>query len=339
MSLVQTPHTPSLGLGGSVIGNCLRRVSDEDVERLLLGCLEAGVTFWDTSSLYGFGLSEERIGEFLARHQKHDSVQISTKVGFELVPWDGRSPRNPAFLVPERPLTTRSSFDGESLARQLEEARRRLQVGHRPFAVVHVHDLDLGTSWGNSNCSSWDSSHFETFVERGYPTLAAAKRDGLISGIGAGINQAQMISRLLDHVELDYVLPATRTTLLDHKEGLELCRKCVRLGVKVIAASPFLSSRLLREGAAAGAKSSYGLLPAPPEEVLSRVAAIERVCQEFDVPLAAAALQFPLRLPAVQTLLVGMGSIEELQENLKLVRLPVPEEFWQELQRRELTLV
>jgi D-threo-aldose 1-dehydrogenase len=333
--MMTTPAQQShkLGLGGSTIGNIGCRLTDQHVDEFLGACIGAGVTFWDTSPYYGYGLSEERIGSFLERNRLHDEVKISTKVGYKLVAWDGVSKRHENFFVPDRPYTSEFHFDGDSLREQLDATKSRLRLGKHPITVVHIHDLDLGTSWGNSNYESWDSSQFETFIKSGYPVLAEAKKAGIIGGIGAGINQAQMISRLLDEVALDYVLPATRTTILDHLEGYELCKKCARLGVKVIAASPFVNGKLLLEGTGTGVDYSYGLAAQTPPEVISRVRAIERTCADFGVSLRTAALQFPLRLPAVERLLVGMKNIEELKDNILALNTEIPESFWQKLMR------
>jgi D-threo-aldose 1-dehydrogenase len=65
--------------------------------------------------------------------------------------------------------------------------------------------------------------------------------------------------------------------------------------------------------------------------MIERVAAIERVCAEFDVPLQAAALQFPRTHPTVASVLAGARSIAELDENLRMAATPIPAEFWRAL--------
>jgi D-threo-aldose 1-dehydrogenase len=66
------------------------------------------------------------------------------------------------------------------------------------------------------------------------------------------------------------------------------------------------------------------------------VAAIEQVCAEFDVPLRAAALQFPLGHPAVTSVIPGARTIAEFDQNLALATRAVPPAFWQALADRAL---
>jgi aryl-alcohol dehydrogenase-like predicted oxidoreductase len=66
----------AIGLGTGSIGG--DDVSEEQVEELLLGALDAGVTLIDTARSYG--LAEERIGRYLA-HRRQEFV-LSTKGGY-----------------------------------------------------------------------------------------------------------------------------------------------------------------------------------------------------------------------------------------------------------------
>jgi aryl-alcohol dehydrogenase-like predicted oxidoreductase len=78
----------AVGLGAGRIGG--PETSEADVDRLVGGALDAGVTLIDTARSYGF--SEERLGRALAG--RRESVVLSTKVGYGVpgVPdWTGRS--------------------------------------------------------------------------------------------------------------------------------------------------------------------------------------------------------------------------------------------------------
>jgi D-threo-aldose 1-dehydrogenase len=75
---------------------------------------------------------------------------------------------------------------------------------------------------------------------------------------------------------------------------------------------------------------------APPESVKEKVARIEAVCEDFAVPLAAAALQFPLAHPAVVSVMPGTSKIRHLNEMRRLMRNPIPADFWQALRQEGL---
>src|SRR5690242_21913998 len=70
----------SIGLGSAPLGGLFSPVSDADAEATLAAGWSAGIRFYDTAPLYGFGLAEKRLGAFL-RQQKRESYAISTKVG------------------------------------------------------------------------------------------------------------------------------------------------------------------------------------------------------------------------------------------------------------------
>jgi D-threo-aldose 1-dehydrogenase len=70
--------------------------------------------------------------------------------------------------------------------------------------------------------------------------------------------------------------------------------------------------------------------------VLNRVRAIEQVCDSYAVPIAAAALQFPLAHPAVSAVVPGIGSAERVRQTRELLEHPVPRAFWETLQQRRL---
>jgi D-threo-aldose 1-dehydrogenase len=53
---------------------------------------------------------------------------------------------------------------------------------------------------------------------------------------------------------------------------------------------------------------------------MAKTRRIEAVCTQYDVPIKAAALQFPLAHPAVQSLVVGMIAPTEVDQNLAALR-------------------
>ena len=68
----------AIGLGSAPLGGLFTPVSDADAEATLEAAWSAGIRFYDTAPLYGFGLAERRFGAFL-RQQKRDSYVISTR--------------------------------------------------------------------------------------------------------------------------------------------------------------------------------------------------------------------------------------------------------------------
>jgi D-threo-aldose 1-dehydrogenase len=140
------------------------------------------------------------------------------------------------------------------------------------------------------------------------------------------MNQAEMLTDFARQADFDCFLLAGRYTLLDQVALGELLPLCLERNVAVIAGGVFNSGILAnpRPG------TTYNYAPAPPD-LLAKAQRLEIVCSRHDVPLKAAALQFPLGHPAVSNVVIGARSVAELEENLTLFRRPIAHDLWQEL--------
>ena len=258
--------------------------------------LESGTTLFDTAPLYGHGLSEVRLGRAL-RGVPRDSFEVQTKVGRLLVPGEERSifegtpPVHPVF-----------DYSRDGVLRSVEASLERLQLD--AVDALLIHDPD---------------DHWQEAIDDAYPALAQLRAEGVVRRIGAGMNQSAMLTRFARETDMDVFLIAGELTLLDQTALEELRPTAGRS--RVYAAAVFNSGVL-----AGGDTFFYGEVP---PHVAAKVADLRAVCDRYDVPLAAAALQFPLR--HVETIVVGARSPGEVRENRRLAHLPIPTELWQDL--------
>ncbi len=111
-----------------------------------------------------------------------------------------------------------------------------------------------------------------------------------------------------------------------HPTRYDLLPLCAREGVPVIAAGVYNSGIL----ADPERQPRFDYAPAP-QELRRRAGRLAAVCARHGLPLAAAAIQFPLRQPAVVSVLSGGRSVAELEENVRLFEQPLPAELWAEL--------
>ena len=135
-----------------------------------------------------------------------------------------------------------------------------------------------------------------------------------------------MIPRFLERFALDFFLVAMPYTLLE-QDGLDELRLCAERGISIVIGAPYASGILVR-GPAPGAIYRYA--PAKPE-VIAKAQRIEAVCRRHQVPLAAAALQFPLGHPSVAAVIPGPVAPEEVRLNLQHFRTPIPAGLWDDL--------
>lgn len=292
------------GLGGAALGNLYSPVSDADADATVAAAWERGVRFFDTAPLYGHGLSEQRLGRALAGFPRGETV-LCTKVGRVLVPAEDAGDSIFADVPPVRP---QFDFSAAGVEVSLTASLERLGVDR--IDVVHVHDPD---------------DHLEQVAAETYPALSRWQDAGVVGAVGLGTNLPETASLVLDRMPLDWLLLAGRYTLLD-RSGADVLDRCAALGVGVIAAGVFNSGLLAdpSEGA------HYFYEPAPAD-VIARARELASTCERFGVPLAAAAIQFPLRHPAVTLVLPGARSATEIETDLDLLDVMIPGELWAEL--------
>ncbi|MEY2426877.1 MAG: D-threo-aldose 1-dehydrogenase [Actinomycetota bacterium] len=293
-----------LSLGCAPLANLYTAVDPAVADATVHAALEAGITYFDTAPHYGAGLSETRTGAALSGVAR-SSFRISTKVGRLLVPG---GPRNQIFDdVPD----LRSSFDfsADGVRRSLEASLERLGLDR--VDIVYMHDPD---------------DHMEQAIAEAFPVLRRWRDEGVVGAIGAGMNYAAALTRIVREADVDCVLLAGQYTLLDQTALDELLPLCDSTGTRVVAAAVFNSGVL----ADPSDDATFFYSPASPE-ILDRARRMQAVCARHDVALAAAAMRFPLGHPAIETVLVGMRSPEEIVANATAFDVQIPPEMWAEL--------
>jgi len=295
---------PPVGLGTAPLGGLFQPVGDDTALATIELAWERGIRFFDTAPLYGRGLSEQRLGRFLAE-QPRDAFMLATKVG-RLLRADAPVDEREAIWKDASPLNPVWDFSYDGVLRSVEESLERLGLDR--LDIVHIHDPD---------------DHYEEAIAGAYPALDRLRSEGVIGAVGAGMNQVEMLARFAREADFDCFLVAGRYTVLDRDAMPELLPLCVERDIAVICGGVFNSGIL-----AGGTTFNYAL--ATPE-LLERAAELEAVCASHEVPLAAAALQFPLRHPAVASILLGPRSPAQLTDSLDLLELPIPAALWDEL--------
>ena len=126
--------------------------------------------------------------------------------------------------------------------------------------------------------------------------------------------------RFLDLVDIDFFLVAMPYTLLDTDVLDSEFPGCVARDVGFVIGAPFASG-VLATGAVRGARYRYA--DATPE-ILAKVKRIEAICTRHEVPLSAAALQFPLGHPSVASVIPGALLPEHVARNVAAFRRRIP---------------
>jgi len=247
------------------------------------------INFMDTSAIYGFGESERRIGLAIKE-------MGGLPPGFVLATKADRDPDT-------------GDFSGEQIKRSVEESLERLGLDRLQY--VYIHDPENTT--------------FENVMSKGGPleVLKSFQAQGVIDHIGMSGGPIQMLIRYIETGEFSAVETHNRYTLLN-RSAEPLLDVCARMGVAVVNAAPY-GSGMLAKGPDAYARYAY---QDAPQAMIDRTRKIAAICQQFNVPLPAAALQFSMRDPRVTTTVVGMTKPERVAQTIELANYPIPDELW-----------
>jgi D-threo-aldose 1-dehydrogenase len=297
-----------LSFGGAAIGNMFTEVSDDAAVAAIAAAWDGGIRTFDTAPHYGLGLSERRLGAALRQYPRHEYV-ISTKVGRLLAPaLPPYGTDTEGFAVPAAHRRVRD-YSADGVRRSLEGSLNRLGLTRIDIALIHDPD-----------------DHSDQALHEAYPALEELRAQGCIGAIGVGMNQAAMLTRFVSDTDIDVVLVAGRYSLLDQSAGQALLPAAQERGVAVLVGGVFNSGLL-----AAPETSARYDYQAAPGALITRAREMDAICQQFGVPLRAAAARFPMRHPAVASVLIGARSAAEISDAVALWDSEIPAALWDAL--------
>ncbi len=255
---------------------------------------ESPINFLDTAASYGDGESERRIGEVLKRRGGlPEGMVLATKA--------------------DRDLQT-GEFSGEQMRRSVERSLKLLGLDH--LQLVYLHDPE--------------HANFEDLMAPGgaVEVLRELRDEGVIGHLGVAGGPIEMEIRYVETGLFEAVITHNRYTLLD-RSAEPLLGVAATRDVALLNAAPY-GSGILAKGPDAYARYAY---EEAPQEMVERARAMQKVCKEFGVPLAAAALQFSMQEPRVASTIVGISRPERVGQTLDLATQQIPEELWERLDR------
>lgn len=288
----------SLCVGTSALGSFPAlygyEVSSERAVATIRRVLEGPINFIDTSNEYGNGGdSERRIGQALAEvGGLPEGFVLATKVD---------------------PIPGSSDFSGARVRTSVAESLERLGLSR--LQVVYLHDPEKmsfaeGTAPGGA-------------VE----ALVQLQKEGVIEHLGVAGGPVDLMLQYVATGVFDTLISHNRYTLVD-QSAEPLLHESANRGMAFVNAAPYGGGMLVK-GPDAVPKYCYHPVD---DATLDRVRAMQRLCASYDVPLAAAALQFSLRESRICSTIVGMSDPERVEQTLRLAEWPISDKLWQELE-------
>ncbi len=328
---------PIFGLGANPLGGLYEPISYEDVAATIDCAYEAGVRYFDMAPVYGYGNAEKNVGRAL-QSQPRDDYFVTTKIGRLLLdPEDPNTPadREDVMVIWEGEQLYKGTdavrpyfdFTYDGVHRSIEASLKR--TGLDRFDALHIHDPDLFP---------------DEAIDGAFRALSELKDQGVISAIGCGMNQWEMLAEFADRAPFDCFLLAGRYSLLDQSALPGLMPVCLRNNISLIVGGVYNSGilshpdpgsigKVSSAGDAIGSWTenvTFNYVPAPPE-IIERAGAMKRICDDHGTSLKAAAIQFPLHHPAVASVLMGPRTPEHVLDNIKAFTDPVPAALWSDM--------
>jgi D-threo-aldose 1-dehydrogenase len=301
-----------LGLGCATLGGSRIAVFRQQAEVIVGAAWAAGVSYIDTAPYYGVGQAEHCVGDAM-RWVPRDKWVLSTKVGRLLRPY--RTAAEDTGRHHPLPFDPVYDYSYDGIMRSFEDSLQRLGLAR--IDILYVHDI------GAMQHGAAHPRLMRTLRDGGYRALEELRSAGTVRAIGIGVNEREVLLEAMEWGDWDAFLLAGRYTLLEQAPVEDLLPKCDKAGTSIVVGGP------LNSGILAG-RDTWNYKTAPPE-IVTRVNAIEAVCDSHRVPLAAAALQFPLAHPAVAAIIPGPRNVEEFHANVRLLRYPIPAALWADL--------
>ena len=308
-----------IGFGTAPLGNLYKEVGEDEASAALGAAWQSGIRYFDTAPYYGFGLSERRVGDIT---RNLEGLVLSTKVGRLLVPDQkhrGTALRH-GFCSP-LPFKPEFDYSYDAIMRSYETSLVRL--GQAKIDILLVHDL------GELTHGQEHQRHFRDFETGGYRALEELRSSGDIKAIGLGVNEYEICEQVMDVGQFDCFLLAGRYTLLEQGALMSFMPKCQAHGASLIIGGAY-NSGILATGVRSSAKLHYNY-ETPPPEIVKQVASIEDICDAYKVPIAAAALQFPLHHELVTSVIPGVESAKRVKQTMALYETNIPSQLWADL--------
>jgi D-threo-aldose 1-dehydrogenase len=316
-------QTTALGMGAAGLGGLYRDVSEDDAQASLDAAWQAGIRTFDVAPYYGYTKAEHRLGRNL-RSRDRDTFVLSTKAGrlmrARAYNASRATPRNGGddWIAP-LPFEPRFDYTYDGILRSFEDSQQRLGISQ--IDVILLHDIGRDTHGEQAD------HYWRQLLDGGFKALDELRTTRGVKAVGLGVNEVAVILEAMGEFDIDCALLAGRYTLLEQASLDVLLPECERRGIGILLGGAF-NSGILAQGTKGDLKFNYG---APSDEIVRRVQAFEAVCASFDVPLAAAALQFPYAHPAVSSVVTGARTAHEVAQNVASFTRSIPPAFWQAL--------
>ncbi|GAC1422873.1 MAG: aldo/keto reductase [Flavisolibacter sp.] len=321
----KTLNIPKVVFGTSGLGNLFVTLEEETKCNLIKEYLNLskGVPFFDCAGKYGAGLALESLGACLKKLKvKPSAVLISNKLGWLRTPLKTTEPTFEPGVWKDLKFDAIQKISYGGILECFEQGNELLQ-GYFP-QLVSVHDPDEYLSTAKDQKQA---DHLYEDILNAYKALYELKEKGKVLAIGVGAKDWKTIRRLSKDVPFDWVMIANSMTIKSHPEELlNFMHELESKNVFIINSAVFHSGFLI-----GGDHLDYKLIRPDSQHAKALFQWRDRffeLCREFKIKPAEACVQFALHAPGVKAIALSTSLPTRMKENLDMVNLELPKEFW-----------
>ena len=325
-----------LGFGTAPLGGWPVEVSDKNAQSSLQKAWDLGIRYFDTAPLYGSGMSEIRLGNFL-KNQNRNEFTISTKVG-RLIVDTTKSKASEKFIGSPIDKDSEFNFSYDATMKSLEDSLQRLDLNE--IDILYLHDPDN------------HPDHFQDARDGAIKAMIKLRDEGVVKAIGCGMNQNEMLIEFAKEGCFDCFLLAGRYTLLDQTSLDQLIPVCEKNNITLVLGGVFNSGILIDPSPETyfdyskldnhwvrNVTESLVRKPKDHESAeywLQKAYNLRHACEKFSLQLKQAAIRFPYGNSIVSSCLFGMTSPKQVNENFQLYNSKIDKLFWEYLKEKNL---
>ncbi|MED2934364.1 aldo/keto reductase [Bacillus wiedmannii] len=291
-----------LGLGTNAVGghNLYAEVNEGEGKQLIEEAIQQGITFFDTADSYGFGRSEELVGEVL-KGKRHEVV-LATKGGIQ------------PLLNGEVYINNEPSY----LRNAVENSLRRLQTDYIDLYYLHF--------------TNPETSYIDSIGE-----LNRLKEEGKIRSIGISNVNVEQLKEANQHGHIDVV--QSPYNMLDRNAGEELLPYCIETSISFIPYGPLAFGILggkytedfkLNEG---DWRQSVNLFEENTyKSNFKKVEMLKGLAKEMNLEVSHLALAWLLNKKGIDTVIPGGKRAEQIRESVRAVEVSLNEKVMKEIE-------
>ncbi len=198
-----------LGFGASSMGDVFGKRDPADGKRAVAMALDHGVNYFDVAPLYGYTLSEQRLGAALKG--KRDQVVLSTKCG--------------------RDKFEEFDYSAKRISESIDESLQRLQTDH--VDIYQIHDVEFADR--------------DQIINESLPAARKVQESGKARYIGITGLPVRYVRSIAEQIEIDTIMSWGHYTLVEDELDEELMPLALERGIGVMNAAPLMQC-LLSEG-------------------------------------------------------------------------------------------